>query len=124
MMTLLKNYYQLTDSEQTPSKEINKSEIYREAARVSLKSRHFYQLYIFGLLILYCAVFYYFGEIAALFHWETLKLNFPYARYIQHAAFLVPIVFASWVFKLRGALIAILISAMIILARFLFISPL
>ena len=79
-MTLLKNYYQLTDSEQTPSKEISKSEIYRKAARVSLKSRHFYQLYIFGLLILYCAVFYYFGEIAALFHWETLKLGIQIAR--------------------------------------------
>jgi hypothetical protein len=45
----------------------------REVVSNGLRSREFYRLYILGLLILYCGLFYYFGEIVDFFGWEALR---------------------------------------------------
>ncbi len=104
------------------SKNINSFEIYRDAAKVSLSSGHFYHLFILGLLLLYCTAFYYFREILTLFRLEALELDFLYKSHtVQQMSFLVPIAFASCVFSWRGAFLSTLVSIMIVLARFLIV---
>lgn len=82
------------------------------------------QPYIVPLLLLFCTVFYYFGELVDWAHWGAVRLDFFYSVHDAHRLlFLAPIVYAGYAARVRGALIVTLISFVIFLPRAFFISP-
>lgn len=75
---------------------------------------------IWGAYIL----FYYFGEIVDFFGWTTLRWDIFYSVHDAHrAAFLIPIIYAAYVFGVRATLIICVITTMAFLPRALFVSP-
>jgi len=103
---------------------LNKATVVREIVSAGLKSREFYQLYILGLLLVYCILFYYFGELVDFAGWAALRWDFFYGVHDVHRLlFLAPIVYAGYVFGIRATVIITIISTMIFLPRALFISP-
>ena len=98
--------------------------VIHHAALATLRSRRFYQLYILGLLLIYCTLFYYFGEIVDFFGWGSLRWDFFYGVHDVHRLFfLAPIVYAGYCFGVRASIIITIIVANIFLPRALFISP-
>lgn len=89
-----------------------------------LKDPMFYRLYILGLLIIFCSLFYYFGEIVDYFKWTSLHWDIWYTVHDMHRLlFLAPILYAARVFGLRASIIVTLVSGGIWMPRALFISP-
>jgi hypothetical protein len=89
--------------------------------RPMFRDKHFY---ILLALFIGCTVFYYFGELVNLFGWESLRWEIFYTVHDPHRMlFLVPILYSSYYYRLRGALLANLISLLIFLPRAFFISP-
>lgn len=89
-----------------------------------LKDPMFYRLYILGLLIIFCALFYYFGEIVDYFKLTSLHWDIWYTVHdIHRLLFLAPILYAARVFGLRASIIVTLVSGAIWMPRALFISP-
>ena len=85
------------------------------------RDEHFY---ILMGLFLACAVFYYFGELANFFGWEALRWYIFYTVHDLHRMFfLIPILYSSYYYRLRGAIIANTASLLIFLPRAFFISP-
>ena len=94
--------------------------IYREAMRAGLRSRHFWHLFILGVLLIYCTLFYYMGELIDLSGWETSRTDFFYGAHdIQRIFFLAPIIYTGYVFGTRPVIIVTLVSAIAILPRFM-----
>ncbi|MBM3155355.1 MAG: hypothetical protein FJ008_08515 [Chloroflexi bacterium] len=82
------------------------------------------QPYIVPLLLLLCTVFYYFGELVDWAQWDALRWEFFYSVHDVHRMlFLVPITYAGYTGRVRGALIVTLICFVIFLPRAFFISP-
>lgn len=95
-----------------------------EIVKVGLKDRMFYKLYILGLLLFFCTLFYYFGEIVDYFKLDSLRWDIFYAVHDVHRLlFLAPIIYAAHVFGMRAAIIITLISGGIWMPRAVFISP-
>jgi len=93
-----------------------------EIKRAALARR--VQPYIVPLLLLFCTVFYYFGELVDWAHWDALRLDFFYSVHdIHRLFFLAPIIYAGYTARVRGALIVTLISFIIFWPRAFFISP-
>lgn len=105
----------MPDSKKVKRKEVSRTAVYREAVELVLKSSHFWHLFVLGVLLIYCTLFYYFGELVELFRWETLRLDLFYGAHdIQRVLFLVPIVYAGYVFGRRVAIIITLFAAIAI----------
>ena len=86
-----------------------------------LRDKHFYILLV---LFIAFTVFYYFGELVNLFAWEALRWEIFYTVHDPHRMlFLVPILYSSYYYRLRGTLLANVISVLIFLPRAFFISP-
>jgi len=86
-----------------------------------LRGRDFYLLVsLFGV----CTLFYYFGELVDFAGWEALRLDFFYGVHDVHRLFfLAPIIYAGYIYRVRGA-VAVTIAAFIaFLPRALFLSP-
>jgi signal transduction histidine kinase len=67
---------------------------------------------------------YYFGEIVDLAGWEALRWEFFYSIHdIHRLFFLIPIIYASYVFRIRWGLLTVLVSFIAFLPRALFLSP-
>jgi len=82
--------------------------------------KHFY---ILLALFIVCTVFYYFGELVNLFAWEALRWDIFYTVHDPHRMlFLVPILYSSYYYRLRGAILANVISLLIFLPRAFSIS--
>ena len=80
--------------------------------------------FVLPLLILFCAVFYYFGELVDWAAWNALRQEFFYGIHdIHRLLFLFPIVYAGYMGRVRGAIIVTLITLGIFLPRGFFISP-
>jgi PAS domain-containing protein len=80
--------------------------------------------FILPLLMVFCALFYYFGELAAWAAWDVLRSNFFYSVHdIHRLLFLAPIIYAGYTARVRGALIITLVAFVIFLPRAFFISP-
>ena len=104
-------------------KKVGSLAIYREAAKVGLRSRHFWHLFILSVLLIYCTLFYYFGTLVDLLKWEALRIDFFYgAHVVQRAFFLAPIIYTGYVFGTRAVIIVTLISALAILPYILVAS--
>ena len=112
------------NSSQVSQDKAGRMTLVSEVVSAGLRSREFYRLYILGLMILYCGLFYYFGEIVDFFHWEALRWEFFYGVHDVHRLlFLAPILYAAYVFGIRATIIITIISANLMLPRALFISP-
>jgi PAS domain-containing protein len=76
------------------------------------------------VLLVFCALFYYFGELVDWAAWNALRNNFFYGVHdIHRLLFLAPIIYAGYTARVRGAIIITLISFIIFLPRAFFISP-
>jgi len=86
-----------------------------------VRDKHFYVLLT---LFIACTVFYYFGELVTLFGWEALRWEIFYTVHDLHRMiFLAPILYSSYYYRLRGALLANVISLLIFLPRAFLVSP-
>lgn len=90
----------------------------------SLSPRH--TLYTASILLsvfALCALLYYFGELVDYAGWSSLRLEFFYGVHdVQRLFFLVPIVYAGYFFRVRGAIIVTIAAFLVFLPRALFIS--
>ena len=82
------------------------------------------RLFAVLLMLLGCAIIYYFGEIIDLLGWDILKLGVFYGVHdIQRLLFLAPIIYAGYMAGFRGAMIATTLTLMILLPRAFIVSP-
>jgi len=80
--------------------------------------------FIMPLLIVLCTLFYYFGELVDWAAWDALRHSLLYGVHdIHRMLFLVPIIYAGYNARIRGAVIITLVSFAIFLPRAFFISP-
>src|SRR4030042_3662597 len=83
-----------------------------------------YRPFILPLLLIFCSLFYYFGELVDWAAWDALRQNFFYGVHDVHRLlFLAPIVYAAYTARVKGAIIITLVSFLIFLPRAFFISP-
>jgi PAS domain-containing protein len=76
------------------------------------------------LLLAFCTLFYYFGELVDWATWNALRSDFFYGIHDVHRLlFLIPIVYAGYTARIKGAVIVTLVSFVIFLPRAFFISP-
>jgi signal transduction histidine kinase len=88
-----------------------------------LRRRDFHRSFVIFLFIYY-SIIYYFGELVDLFGWEVLRWEFFYGVHdIHRLFFFIPIIYASYVFKMRWGLLTALAAFFVFLPRALFISP-
>lgn len=74
--------------------------------------------------MIFCTLFYYFGELVDWAAWDTLRLNFFYGIHdIHRLLFLAPIVYAGYTAGVRGTIIITLVSFVVFLPRAFYISP-
>ncbi|MFC2070595.1 hypothetical protein ACFLTB_05450 [Chloroflexota bacterium] len=82
------------------------------------------RLFILPLLIAFCIVFYYFGELVNWAAWDILRINFFYSVHDMHRLlFLVPIIYSAYVFGMRATIIITIFALMTFLPRAFLISP-
>jgi len=87
-------------------------------------SKATFKPFILPLLLLICALFYYFGELVDWAAWNALRKNFFYGVHdIHRLLFLAPIIYAAYTARVKGAIIITLVSFIIFLPRAFFISP-
>ena len=80
--------------------------------------------FIMPLLLVFCTLFYYFGELVDWAAWDVLRSHFFYSVHdIHRLLFLVPIIYAGYMARVRGALIVTMVAFIIFLPRAFFISP-
>ncbi len=83
-----------------------------------------FRLFTLPLLLIFCTLFYYFGELVDWVAWEALRKEFFYGIHdIHRLLFLAPIIYAGYVGRVKGAVIVTLLSFAIFLPRAFFISP-
>lgn len=83
-----------------------------------------FQRSIMVLLFLYYPLLYYFGELIDYFGWEALRWDFFYAVHdIHRLFFLAPIIYAGYVFRVKGAVVTTLAAVIVFLPRALVLSP-
>jgi hypothetical protein len=79
---------------------------------------------IIFILLGFCSLFYYFGELVDWAAWDALRVNFFYGIHDVHRLlFLAPIIYAGYTARVKAAIIVTLISFLIFLPRAFFISP-
>lgn len=82
------------------------------------------KLFIIPLLMIFCTLFYYFGELVDWAAWDVLRVNFFYGIHDMHRLlFLAPIIYAGYSAGVKGTIIITLTSLVIFLPRAFFISP-
>ena len=80
----------------------------------------FYALFLMWAVL---TLLYYFGEIVDYAQWNSLRWSFFYTVHDTHRLlFLIPVVYAAYIFGIRAAIIITIISLMTFLPRALFIS--
>jgi len=96
---------------------------FRRAALTVLRNRNFHRVFLTFLFTHY-ALLYYFGEVIDLAGLEILRREFFFGIHdIHRLFFLIPIVYAGYCFRVRGAVITTLAAFIVFLPRALFISP-
>jgi len=76
------------------------------------------------LLLIFCTLFYYFGELVDWATWNALRWDFFYGIHDVHRLlFLVPIIYAGYTARVKGAVIVTLVAFAIFLPRAFFITP-
>jgi signal transduction histidine kinase len=76
------------------------------------------------IMLILCSLFYYFGELVQWAAWDSLRNEFIYGIHdIHRLLFLVPIIYAGYHKRVKGAIIVTLVSLAIFLPRALIVSP-
>jgi PAS domain-containing protein len=76
------------------------------------------------VILAFCTLFYYFGELVKWATWDALRWDFFYSIHDVHRLlFLIPIIYAGYTARVRGAVIVTLLTFAIFLPRAFFISP-
>jgi len=89
-----------------------------------LLGRRVFQWAILAFLCLYYPLIYYFGEIIDHFRWEALRWDFFYTVHdIHRIVFLIPILYAAYHFRIKGAVITTIFALAVFLPRGLLLSP-
>ena len=87
-------------------------------------NRATFRPFIMPLLLVFCTLFYYFGELIDWAAWDALRQEFFYGIYDVHRLlFLIPIAYAGYTARIRGAIIVTLVAFIVFLPRAFFISP-
>ncbi|MFC1985834.1 hypothetical protein ACFLUK_00470 [Chloroflexota bacterium] len=80
--------------------------------------------FIMPLLLLFCTLFYYFGELVEWAVWDFLRIKFFYGIHdIHRLLFLAPIIYTAYYYGMRATVIITIVALMIFLPRAIFISP-
>jgi len=88
-----------------------------------LSKRSFHAIFL-SLLFVYYSVVYYFGEIVDATGWEFLHWDFFYGIHdIHRLFFLIPVIYAGYVFRIKWSLVVTFIAFLVFLPRAIFISP-
>jgi len=96
---------------------------YRKMVLAVLRSRKFHTFFL-TFLFGYYALLYYFGEIVDFLGLEVLRWDFFYGIHdIHRFFFLVPIVYAGYVFRVKGAILLTIASLIVFLPRAIIITP-
>ncbi len=104
--------------------EVSKAIFAHQAVLAAMRSRDFHRLYILALLLVYCTLFYYFGELVDFAGWEALRWGFFYGVHdIHRLFFLAPIIYAGYVFGVKASVVITIVAVGICIPRALFISP-
>lgn len=75
-------------------------------------------------LMALCTLIYYFGEMVDFAGLEALRWKFFYSVHDTHRLFfLAPIIYAGYVYRVKGAVIITLVSFVVFMPRAFFISP-
>jgi signal transduction histidine kinase len=78
---------------------------------------------IISLFTVICTIFYYFGELVKWVGWDSLQNEFFNGVHDVHRLFFfLPIIYAAYTFRVKGAITVTLVSLVIFLPRALFIS--
>lgn len=103
---------------------MNKATVGRQEASAEIRGRDFRRFYTTVLLLVFCTLFYYFGELIDFFGWGALHWDFFYGVHdIHRLLFLAPIIYAGYFFGVKPAIIVTIIAVSAFLPRALFISP-
>jgi len=103
---------------------VNKGILGHRIISVVPRSRDSRSFYFLFLLFACFTLLYYFGELVSLAGWEALRWEFFYGVHdIHRLLFLVPIIYAGYVFGVRAAVIITIVAIMTFLPRALLISP-
>lgn len=95
----------------------------RRTTKEILRDGDFYVFYVLVSLFGVCTLLYYMGELVALAGWRDVTWGFFYGVHdTQRLLFIVPIVYAGYVYRVRGAIIAAGMALTVFLPRALFIS--
>jgi len=114
----------MTNSSQARKEEAIEAHSHSRAALAALASRTSYVSFVIGLLFALCTLFYYLGELIDFAGWEGLPRDFFYGVHDVHRLlFFIPIIYAGYVFRVRGALIVTVAAFLVFLPRALSISP-
>lgn len=94
----------------------------KEGASV-FSRRNIYTASILLSLFVICTLIYYFGELVDHAGWTSLRKEFFYSVHdVQRLFFLIPIIYAGYIFRIRGAIIVTIAAFIVFLPRALFIS--
>ena len=76
------------------------------------------------IMMIACSIFYYLDSIIDFMGWTNPQWSIFYTVHDLHRfLFLIPVLYAAYIFRVRGAIAVALISIPIFLPRALFISP-
>jgi len=88
-----------------------------------LRNVNFHRAFL-TFLFVYYALLYYFGEIVDLAGWESLRWDFFFGIHDVHRLFfIIPVIYAGYCFRVKGAIITTLAAFIVFLPRALYISP-
>jgi PAS domain S-box-containing protein len=108
------------EKKRKPIKEIADNTDHQKRTSVWRDARFWY----ITVLMIVCSVFYYMDVIVDFGGWLNLHWGLLYTVHDLHRAlFLIPIVYAAYVFKVRGVIVTTSLSLLIFLPRALFVSP-
>jgi len=80
--------------------------------------------FIMPVLLVFCTLFYYFGELVDWATWDALRREFFYGVHdIHRLLFLIPIAYAGYTARIKGAAIVTMVTFIIFLPRAFFVSP-
>ncbi len=93
-------------------------------AATAIKVHHSGRLFYLPVLLFVCTLFYYFGELVDWAAWAAARHEFFYGVHdIHRLVFLVPIIYAGYTARVKGAIIVTLVTFVFMLPRAFFISP-
>jgi|GEM_PF-336177 len=104
--------------------EISEAHSFRRRALAVLRSRDFYLFYILVSLFGICTLIYYFDELIDFADWEAVRHDFFYGVHdVQRLFFFAPIIYAGYVYRIKGAVIVTIAALITFLPRAIITSP-